>query len=164
MYDQEPDLPIGPGSECGPGGPGCGGCGGPCGPTCGGCCPTCGPACSDCWQPCCSPAIAYWVHVDYLMWWTKGMETPPLVTTGPSASQPGYIGYPGTQVLYGGDRILDRLQSGGRVQAGLWLDTCDRVGSGRRILRPRRRRGPLPQLVAGRPDPFPALLRCHPTE
>ena len=56
------------------------------------------------------------------------METPPLVTSGPSASQPGYIGYPGTQVLYGGDRILDRLQSGGRLQAGLWLDECDRVG------------------------------------
>ena len=75
-----------------------------------------------------SPAARFWARVDYLMWWTKGMETPPLVTTGPSADQPGYIGYAGTQILYGGGRILDGLQSGGRVQIGKWLDCCNTVG------------------------------------
>ena len=105
--------------------PGCacdtrgGPCDGPCGPTCGSCC-----------TRCCSPAAAYWAHVDYLMWWTKGMETPPLVTTDtlPITTGAGGLGNPGTVVVFGGDRILNGMQSGGRLQGGLWLNDCDSVG------------------------------------
>jgi hypothetical protein len=65
------------------------------------------------------------------MWWTKGMETPPLVTTSPQGTpqiNAGVLGAPGTQILYGGDRILEGLQTGGRVQAGKWLNPCGTVG------------------------------------
>ena len=105
---------VGPGPD-GPGVP-CGGCPERCGTPCD--CP-CGRCCML--APCS-------VHLDALLWWTSGMETPPLVTIGPSADQPGYIGYPGTVILAGGGRIMDDLQVGGRLQVGTWLNECGTVG------------------------------------
>ena len=56
------------------------------------------------------------------------METPPLVTTGPSTAQPGYLGSPGTVILAGGGTILDDMQVGGRLRVGRWLNDCGTVG------------------------------------
>ena len=110
--DDGPDMMPGPG----PAGP-CGGCPQRCGPQCG--CPSC---------RCCCPVAPYWVGVDTLLWWTRGMETPALVTSGPSASQPGYLNSPGTVILAGGGRILDGVQAGGGLQVGMWLNDCGTVG------------------------------------
>ena len=40
----------------------------------------------------------FYADVDYLMWWTEGARVPPLVTSGPSATQPGYL--PATGASY----------------------------------------------------------------
>jgi hypothetical protein len=68
-----------------------------------------------------------WVNVDYLWWWTKRRDLPPLVTTGDPASQ-GILGQPGTQILFGGPiRPEENGRSGIRVMAGTWLgceQTC----------------------------------------
>jgi hypothetical protein len=65
------------------------------------------------------------------------MNAPPLVTTAPfpAGSPPaslGFIGQPGTTILYGNGGIGDPFHQGLRVGAGLWLDceqTCGIDGS-----------------------------------
>jgi len=76
-----------------------------------------------CWGP-----TGIWVKADYLQWWERGMHVPALVTSGPSAEQPGYIGENGTVVLFGDEDINNKSQSGGRIQAGLWLNPCMTFG------------------------------------
>lgn len=46
-------------------------------------------------------------QVDYLYWWLNRLQTPPLLTSGPTGSS-GILGEPGTTVLRGGDRITSR--------------------------------------------------------
>ena len=79
----------------------------------------------------CAPAPRLWVRADYLMWWTKGMSVPPLVTTSPENTlrpQAGVLGEPGTTVLLGDERLLDDMRWGGRLQVGGWLDRCQCLG------------------------------------
>jgi hypothetical protein len=82
-----------------------------------------GDECLEVAQPC----VAYptggrvWARADYLLWWTKGMDIPPLVTGGPT----GILGDQNTTILYGGEPILDDVRSGVRVTLGGWLD-CNR--------------------------------------
>lgn len=85
-----------------------------------------GPGC-DCNFDTCA-AAAFWVRGEYLYWWMQGMNVPPLVTTGPSANQPGFIGSPGTTILFGAHSLNDFGRSGGRVTAGSWLDDCQLFG------------------------------------
>jgi hypothetical protein len=92
--------------------------------TCGGC----GQRSEDC---CCyrrGPSGCLWVRAEYLFWWTRGMNTPPLVTSGPSPQQPGYYGAPGTEVLFGDSLINGQGRSGGRLQCGVWLNPCQTFG------------------------------------
>jgi hypothetical protein len=63
--------------------------------------------------------------VEYLLWWTRPANLPPLVTTGPAASQ-GILGQPGTVVLFGGSAENFGQQSGARFTAGYWLD-CEQT-------------------------------------
>ena len=72
-----------------------------------------------------------WVGAEYLLWWTQGIDVPPLVTTSPSGADPdeaGVIGEPGTVVLFGGERIGYGAQSGGKFTLGYWLTPCESVG------------------------------------
>jgi hypothetical protein len=69
-----------------------------------------------------------WVRAEYLFWWTEGMRVPPLVTTGPSAAQPGLLDTPGTTILFGGDQINGFGRSGARLTAGTWLNSCQTLG------------------------------------
>jgi len=75
----------------------------------------------------------HWLSADYLMWWTKGMEIPPLVTTT-TVNPPvlgtadGSLDQVGTVILFGNEEILEGLRSGVRFQAGTWLDDCCRLG------------------------------------
>ncbi|MGO9113570.1 MAG: BBP7 family outer membrane beta-barrel protein [Thermoguttaceae bacterium] len=99
---------------------------GPCDACCDDVCP------EPCWGPrrplfCVGPT-GIWAKADYLQWWEQGMHVPALVTTGPSTDQPGIIGQPGTTVLFGDDNINDKSVSGGRLQAGLWLNACATIG------------------------------------
>jgi hypothetical protein len=65
-----------------------------------------------------------WVRGEYLMWWTKGMSVPPLVTTGLEGD--GVLGESDTVIRYGNDDILDQERHGFRIRAGVWLD-CART-------------------------------------
>jgi hypothetical protein len=101
-----------------------------CGPTalstpsdceaCGYCCPQ---KCSAC------PGPYGWFRAEYLVWWLKGYDVPPLVTTGPPNPQAvGFLGNPGTQVLLGGDSLDQGTYQGGRFTAGFFLDPCNTCG------------------------------------
>jgi hypothetical protein len=79
--------------------------------TCGDLC--CGP------ELCCDPHRLF-ITAEYLLWWIKSSNVPPLITTGPFGST-GAIGAPGTIVLFGGD-IDNETRSGGRFRAGYWFD------------------------------------------
>ncbi len=100
-----------------------------------GSCDECGAAGEDCGCESCGPSEKFpcgppgrvWVRAEYLQWWTKGMNTPPLVTTSPSDTDrldAGVLDSPYTHILFGGDRLLKENRSGGRLRFGLWLDRC----------------------------------------
>lgn len=99
-----------------------------CGPSLDPCDPGCSWPCDPCW-----PAFRdrLWVHGEYLLWWTKGMDVPPLVTTSPvgtAVDSAGVLGEPGTQVLFGDSRINGGPHSGGRITFGWWLGSCEYEG------------------------------------
>ncbi len=97
------------------------------------------PAVDSCVVDSCGPAVAWpadsplrhgWVSLDYLLWWTRGMSLPPLVTTSPAGTplpEAGVVGEPGTTVLFGDEQVNDGPRSGFRFETGLWLDRagCD---------------------------------------
>ncbi|MEX0818943.1 MAG: BBP7 family outer membrane beta-barrel protein, partial [Pirellulaceae bacterium] len=67
----------------------------------------------------------YWARAEYLLWWTKGMTTPPLVTTSPAGTaqnEAGVLDQPGTTILFGNGDLIDESRSGGRFTFGKWLD------------------------------------------
>jgi len=57
------------------------------------------------------------------MLWQKGRDLPPLVTTNPNS---GIL--PNGTILFGSDTVGNNMLSGGRVTAGLWLDSEDSLG------------------------------------
>ena len=80
-----------------------------------------------CGMPVCSPPGRIWLRADYLMWWTSGMNLPPLVTTSPAGTeigQAGVLGQPGTTILFGGNTVDTDGRSGVRTTIGMWLDAC----------------------------------------
>ena len=72
----------------------------------------------------------FWLRGEYLMWWTQGTRTPPLITSGvPGLSPlPGILGQPGTTTLFGGSDFDSRPRQGGRFTGGFWLDPCRMLG------------------------------------
>lgn len=88
------------------------------------------PACSAC-LPCCTPCGPkgrFWISAEFLIWWVKGDQLPPLVTMSASPAGQGVLGGPDTAVLFGGSSINDGPRYGFRVSAGAWLDDCHRWG------------------------------------
>jgi len=76
------------------------------------------------------PNEQFWLRGEYLLWWVKGSQLPPLVTTGiPGATPlPGALGQTGTAVIYGGSDADNAPRSGGRFTAGYWCDPCNLIG------------------------------------
>ncbi|WP_020474911.1 BBP7 family outer membrane beta-barrel protein [Zavarzinella formosa] len=76
----------------------------------------------------CFDEPAMWGGMDYMIWYVKGTQLPPLVTIGnpavgfPAINSAGALGQPGTHVLYGGDRQDFNSLSGVRLTLGGWLD------------------------------------------
>jgi hypothetical protein len=66
----------------------------------------------------------FYARAEYLMWWFKGAQLPPLVTTGPAdvPGVPGALGGPGTVVLFGGSAGAGQVRSGARLTAGTWCN------------------------------------------
>jgi hypothetical protein len=99
--------------------------------------PSCsnGPSCPNCGTTEETSGPKCWVSAEYLLWWIKNSPQPlPLVTTGtltalptgvvPPGQVPFNVGLPGTVNLYGPSKFDYGTFSGGRVNAGTWLD-CD---------------------------------------
>jgi hypothetical protein len=101
------------------------GCGNP---NCANCSP-CGPCTS---QVCpCGPAGRFWFRADYLRWWTKAADAPPLVTTSPPGTPPqdaGVLDVPGTEVLIGGGDGNALSRDGVRFVLGGWIEACQHYG------------------------------------
>jgi hypothetical protein len=62
-----------------------------------------------------------WVRGEYLAWWGKGSDLPPLVTTA-TGSGSGILDESDTQILFGGHKVDDDQRDGGRFTIGAWLD------------------------------------------
>ncbi len=115
---------------CGGGGCGCGDCG---------CCEEedCCPSC-DCDNG--GDLIEFelpfanrlWARGEYLLWWTRDMSLPPLVTTSPlgtARAVAGQLGQPTTTILLGnGQGLSSDGRSGARVELGYWLYPCQGLG------------------------------------
>jgi hypothetical protein len=70
----------------------------------------------------------FWAEADTLLWWMKGPNLPPLVTTSPAGTpigQAGVLGSNGTTVLFGNSTVNEDARIGGRVTAGWWFDKED---------------------------------------
>jgi hypothetical protein len=74
-----------------------------------------------------APLSRFYGSAEYLLWFVKGFNTPPLVTTSPATvPQPlqGVLGPPTTAVLFGGSQITQDPFSGGRLLAGYRFGPC----------------------------------------
>ncbi len=72
----------------------------------------------------CGPPERIWARAEYLLWMTKGMFVPPLVTTSPLGTpqtQAGVLGADGTQILFGDEDLFTDATSGVRLKVGGWL-------------------------------------------
>ncbi len=72
-----------------------------------------------------------WVRSEYLLWWTKGSDTPALVTSSPVGTTPelsGVLGEPDTETLFGDNTVANGVRSGGRFALGYWLTPCQCFG------------------------------------
>jgi hypothetical protein len=91
-----------------------------------------GQAIFDSQTSCCPEAYErFWFRSDYLLWWTKGTELPPLVTASPEGTpreEAGVLGQPGTTILFGDGYVNNDSRSGYRLTGGFWLDNCMRCG------------------------------------
>jgi hypothetical protein len=68
------------------------------------------------------PDRGFYVRGEYLLWWFKKDQTPPLVTTSAPADN-GFLTGRTTQIVFGGD-LDSGSHSGARFTGGLWLDDC----------------------------------------
>lgn len=87
--------------------------------------------CTPCVSCLCGPPGRAWVSAEWLYLTTKGQNLPPLITTAPPGTARavgGSMGGPGTTVLYGNSTANEQFRSGFRVNAGMWLDDCQRLG------------------------------------
>ena len=87
-----------------------------------------GDACIHC-APC--PPSKLWARAEYLLWWSDGFSTPPLVTTsvdGTARAVAGVLGEPGTTILAGDSGFAGNANSGWRITVGLLPDCDELVG------------------------------------
>lgn len=95
------------------------------GTACDSCFGSCG-SCDSC-DSCC--VSRNWVSADYLLWWTKGNNLPPLVTTSPAGTpQAGAGVLPAATTLFGGTQIDNEARSGLRLTFGHWADPEGTIG------------------------------------
>ncbi len=67
----------------------------------------------------------FYGRAEYLLWRFDGMNSPPLVTSSPAGTplaEAGVLGFPNTQILYGGGDLLGGSRDGIRLSAGYWFN------------------------------------------
>ncbi|HEY2411977.1 MAG TPA: BBP7 family outer membrane beta-barrel protein [Pirellulaceae bacterium] len=100
----------------------------------------CADGCCGCCSQCCKCYDTFG-SIEYLMWWGRGTSLPPLVTASPAGTPAisggvpiaGVLGQPTTDILFGNQLAGQKMQSGGRVTAGIWLDPDHNVAAGGRF-------------------------------
>ncbi len=95
-------------------------------------CGTCGTSCGGN----CGPGWTYWGSFEFLLWWRRGQELPPLVTSSPitvAAADAGVLGLPNTQIFYATEDQGGDARPGGRLTFGAWFDACQFSGAGARL-------------------------------
>lgn len=93
-------------------------------------CPGCGSPLVGGVHTCNSPE-RFWLHGDYLHWWTRALQLPPLVTTsaaGTPQASAGVFGVPTTSVLFGNSEVNDSDHIGWRASGGAWMGPAKRWG------------------------------------
>jgi hypothetical protein len=90
---------------------------------------SCG-SCGECYDSCCcGPTPGFWGRAEYLYWWVRGGDTPPLVTTSPDNTPQAQAGVlPDATVLFGNQRINTQGRSGARFTLGYWFNCCEYTG------------------------------------
>jgi hypothetical protein len=75
--------------------------------------------------------------LEYLIWYNKGIQLPPLVTTSPNGTPQATAGVlppvGNATVLFGNNEIDDDRQSGARLTFGMWTDACHNLGIGAKL-------------------------------
>ncbi len=86
--------------------------------------------CDDCCNDCCSgPMPGFWGRAEYLYWWVRGADTPPLVTTSPNGTARDQAGIlPNATTLFGNERVNTSGRSGARFTLGYWFNSCEMYG------------------------------------
>ncbi|MFO0913861.1 MAG: BBP7 family outer membrane beta-barrel protein [Pirellulales bacterium] len=82
------------------------------------------PECQGTWGPSVGCRYKWWVKTNYLLWWTKGAESPAILTTSSdttNASTAGVLGDPDTTVLYGDEKLFGQSRSGMELELGMRL-------------------------------------------
>lgn len=85
-----------------------------------GCCDNGCDSCADC-----ETNRRFWGGAEYLLWSTRSMGLPALVTSSPLGTPriaAGVLGDPRTAVVYGGQGVDSDFRSGLRLYSGFWLD------------------------------------------
>lgn len=89
----------------------------------------CDGACSSCTE--CGPDRRFWFGGEYLLWTTRSMGLPAVVTSSPVGTPratAGVLGEPQTAIVYGGQNVDGDFRSGIRVFSGFWLDDDRTIG------------------------------------
>jgi hypothetical protein len=76
------------------------------------------------------PEQGWYARAEYLAMWGKGNRLPPLLTTSPQGTpqvDAGVLGEPGTEVLFGDERVADRGRQGARLTFGKRLGVYQRL-------------------------------------
>src|SRR5262249_5124435 len=79
--------------------------------------------------------------VEFLMWWGHGTSVPALITSSPAGTPAivgttptaAVLGLPTTDVLFGNQLTAQKMQAGGRITAGVWLDPDHNGAAGGRF-------------------------------
>ncbi len=69
----------------------------------------------------------FYARGEFLLWWTRGMHLPPLVTTAPATDPEATraaLGFGGTQIIYGNNTTSSGPNLGARFTVGYNLDDC----------------------------------------
>ncbi|MFM7151508.1 MAG: BBP7 family outer membrane beta-barrel protein, partial [Gemmataceae bacterium] len=84
----------------------------------------CDPSPASCaaWGDCgdCCDRPKFTIGGEFLLWWTKGDQTPALVTAAPPGQAPLLIN-PATTIMYGGNQLADGARPGGRIFGTYWF-------------------------------------------